>query len=109
MKIDVGGEGSKVLAAAPVAQEAPSNAAPEPETSGGGGETVTVKVPTFPDSVSEGLLLITTSHRKNGCQKICPAHFMISKRSIIMHGSCFCEKYILCGLNSRRRNIPHKC
>ena len=34
-----------------------------------------------------------TSH-KNNCQKIQPAHSMITKRDSISRGSCFCEKYI---------------
>ena len=33
------------------------------------------------------------SHRKNNCQKIQPAHFMITKRYFILRGSCFCDDY----------------
>ena len=34
----------------------------------------------------------TTSH-KNNCQKIQPAHTVITKRDFILRGSCFFEKY----------------
>ena len=34
------------------------------------------------------------SRRKNNCQKIQPAHSMITKRDFILHGICFCEQYI---------------
>ena len=37
-------------------------------------------------------LYLYTSH-KNNCQKILPAHSMITKRDFILRGSCFCEKY----------------
>ena len=32
--------------------------------------------------------------RKNNCQKIQPAHSMVTKRVFILRGSYFCEKYI---------------
>ena len=32
------------------------------------------------------------SHRKNNCQKIKPAQYMITKRDFILRGSYFCEK-----------------
>ena len=35
-----------------------------------------------------------TSH-KNNCQKIQPAHFIVTKRVFILRGNCFYEKYIL--------------
>ena len=35
------------------------------------------------------------SRHKNICQKIQPAHSMITKRDCISRGSCFCEKYII--------------
>ena len=33
------------------------------------------------------------SSHKNNCQKIEPAHFVITKRDFILSHSCFCEKY----------------
>ena len=33
------------------------------------------------------------SRHKSNCQKINPAHFMITKRVFSLRGSCFCEKY----------------
>ena len=33
------------------------------------------------------------SGHKNNCQKIQPAHAMITKRDFTLRGSCFCEEY----------------
>ena len=33
------------------------------------------------------------SRRKNNCQKILPAHSMITKHDFILRGSCFWETY----------------
>ena len=39
--------------------------------------------------------ILIYSHRNDDCQKILPAHFLITKRDFILRGSWFFEKYSL--------------
>ena len=49
-------------------------------------------------------LVFDCSGRKNNCQEIKPAHFMTSKRDIILRGSYFCG---LCGPALGKFQIEH--